>query len=117
MSYLQIEIGGKKRGLKFNQLAIELISKHNNGTTQSAFMYAMFYGGLMGNTYVKQEEADYTFEDVCDWVDALENKADVITLVTNAMTETQIWKTLVKSGEEILEGGKKKVSKSNALTA
>jgi len=38
-------------------------------------------------------------------------------MVTNAMTETQIWKTLVKSGEEILEGGKKKVLKSNALTA
>lgn len=116
MSYLQIEIGGKQRGLKFNQLAIELISKFNNGNTQSAFMYAMIYGGLMGNTYVKQEEADYTFENVCDWVDALENKAEVITLVTNTMTETQIWKTLVKTGEEIIDNGKKKVSKSNALT-
>jgi hypothetical protein len=116
MSYLQIEIGGKKRGLKFNQLAIELISKHNDNATQSAFLYAMIYGGLMGSTYVKQEEADYTFEEVCDWVDALENKAEVITTVTNAMTETQIWKTLVKSGEEIIETGKKKASKSSVLT-
>jgi hypothetical protein len=32
------------------------------------------------------------------------------------MTETQIWKTLVKSGEEIIETGKKKASKNNALT-
>lgn len=116
MSYLQIEIGGKKRGLKFNQLAIEIISKYNTGDTQSAFLYAMFYGGLRGNSYVKQEEPDYTFEEVCDWVDNLNNKAELITMVTNAMTETQIWKSLVKTGEEIIEEGKKKVSKSNAST-
>jgi len=117
MSYLQIKIGGKQRGLKFNQLAIELISQHNNSGTNTGFIYAMIYGGLRGNSYVKSEEADYTFENVCDWIDALENKTEVIAQVSNTMTETQIWKSLVKEGTDIIEkDSKKKVLKSSVLT-
>lgn len=107
MSYIKIEIGGKERGLKFNQLAIELISTHNDGKTNSGFMYAMFYGGLMGNSYVKREEPDYTFEDVCDWVDSLKDKEAVTAEVVKAMTETQLWQDLTKVGE----ADKKKVQK------
>lgn len=107
MSYLQLELGGKLRGLKFNQLAIEIISTHNDNSTQSSFMYAMIYGGLMGNSYVKREEPDYTFENVCDWVDVMENKAEAIAKVTEVLTSTQVWKNLVKAGEEITEEKKK----------
>jgi len=115
MSYLQLELGGKLRGLKFNQLAIEIISMHNDNSTNSGFMYAMIYGGLMGNSYVKREEPEYTFEDVCDWVDAMENKAESIGKVTEVLTSTQVWKSLVKAGEEINEE-KKKVQESSATT-
>lgn len=107
MSYTQITIGGKERGLKFNQLAIELIAKYNSTDTASAFIYALFYGGLMGNLYVKREEADFTFEQVCDWVDEMPNKNESITKATDALTGTQIWKDLVKAGEEISEEKKK----------
>jgi len=107
MSYLQLELGGKLRGLKFNQLAIEIISTHNDNSTNSAFMYAMIYGGLMGNSYVKREEPDYTFEEVCDWVDEMANKNAAITKVTEVLTSTQVWKNLVKAGEQIEEEKKK----------
>ena len=107
MSYLQLELGGKLRGLKFNQLAFEIISTYNDTQTQSAFMYAMIYGGLMGNSYVKRDESDYTFENVCDWVDVMENKAEAIAKVTEVLTSTQVWKNLVKAGEEITEEKKK----------
>lgn len=100
MSYLQIEIGGKLRGLKFNQLAIEILSTFNDTNTSSAFMYAMVYGGLRGNSYVKREEPDYTFENVCDWCDDLENKDETILLISQTLTETQIWKNLVSLGEK-----------------
>lgn len=112
MSYLQLELGGKLRGLKFNQLAIEIISTYNDTQTQSAFMYAMIYGGLMGNSYVKREEADYTFENVCDWVDVMENKAEAIAKATDALTSTQVWKNLVKAGEDI-DADKKKAAESS----
>jgi hypothetical protein len=115
MSYLQLELGGKLRGLKFNQLAIEIISTHNDNSTNSGFMYAMIYGGLMGNSYVKREEPDYTFEEVCDWVDTMENKAEAMSKVTDVLTSTQVWKSLVKAGEEINEE-KKKVLESSATT-
>jgi len=116
MSYLQLELGGKLRGLKFNQLAIEIISTHNDNSTQSAFMYAMIYGGLMGNSYVKREEPDYTFENVCDWVDVMENKTEAIAKVTEVLTSTQVWKNLVKAGEEITEE-KKKVNSATTISS
>ena len=114
MSYIQIEIGGKMRGLKFNQLAIEIISMHNDTQTSSGFLYAMIYGGLKGNSYVKREEAEYTFENVCDWVDDMPNKEQVITDVTACLTETQIWKELVKKGQENIVEAEKKEGKKKA---
>jgi hypothetical protein len=117
MSFIQIELGGKLRGLKFNQLAIEIIGQHNTTNTGTGFIYAMFYGGLRGNSYVKSEEPDYNFEQVCDWIDEMENKTEAIEKVTKVMTDTQIWKSLVKTGEEVVgKEEKKKVSKSSAST-
>lgn len=110
MSYIQIDIGGKLRGLKFNQLAIEIISTHNDTATNTGFLYAMIYGGLRGNSYVKREEPDYDFEKVCDWVDEMGNKEEEIVKITACLTETQIWRELVKKGQEVKEEeGKKKV--------
>lgn len=108
MSYIQVELGGKLRGLKFNQLAIEVISTYNDAQTNSGFLYAMIYGGLKGNSYVKREEPDYTFEDVCDWVDIMSNKEKVVADVTAILTETQIWKELVKRGQEVMAEEEKK---------
>lgn len=111
MSYIQIDIGGKTRGLKFNQLAIELINQYNDLQSTSAFVYAMIYGGLRGNSYVKREEPDYTFENVCDWVDGLKDKANIISQISKAMTETELWKELTNNSEEKKEEekeGKKK---------
>jgi len=109
MSYIQIDLGGKLRGLKFNQLAIEVIGTHNDTTTNTGFLYAMVYGGLRGNSYVKREEPDYTFEQVCDWVDEMPNKDEQITAITNTMTETQLWKKLVGTSAQTEDEGKKKV--------
>lgn len=114
MSYLQMELGGKLRGLKFNQLAIEILSQHNDNTTSTGFMYAMVYGGLRGNSYVKREEPDYTFEDVCDWCDAMPNKDENIIKISSVLTETQIWKDLVKLGEKTVEEIKEAEDKKKA---
>jgi hypothetical protein len=71
LSYLTVTLGGKQRGLKFNMEAVEQFSRHfNYKTTPSAF-YATVYAGLCGNATVKQEEIDFTYEEVCDWVDEL----------------------------------------------
>lgn len=98
MSYIKLELGGKDRGLKFNQLALEIMSGYASATVTTANVYAMFYGGLRGNSYVKREEPDYTFEEVCDWVDLLyaEKKTDIIKQVEQVLTETQVYKSLIE---------------------
>jgi len=103
MSYIQIEIGGKQRGLKFNELAVRKYSEivmqdvanglSNDSDIASNGIYAMFYGGLIGNAYVKREAIDFKFEDVCDWVEAL--NVDVIKQVSALFIECNKFKELL----------------------
>jgi hypothetical protein len=108
MNYLEFEIGGKLRSFKFNQLAIEKLAEKNQSGTNIGFIYSMVYAGLYAATYAKSEAEDYTFNDVSDWVDNLEDDT-IINKLTIALTESQLWKKLVKKGQEI-EDEKKKVT-------
>lgn len=114
MSYIQITIGPLKkdkdgidisgsnvRGLKFNNYAIEIMSPYQRTGSTFSFVYALFFGGLMGNSYAKREEPDYTFDEVIDWVDAMpkETKTQTIESVTNVLTETQLYKDLIATAE------------------
>ncbi len=98
MSYIKIELGGKERGLKFNQLALEEMTKLFNSDSATSNIYAMFWGGLKGNSFVKREEPDYSFEEVCDWVDEIyaTKRLDVIIEVEKALVETQLYKSLLE---------------------
>ena len=87
MSYIQIEIGGQQRGLKFNKMAqLELADKIVEGNFMSG-IYALIYAGMKANCYVKQVEPDFTFEQVCDWCDVLPD--EVLTAVNDVFI--QIW--------------------------
>jgi len=112
MSYIQIEIGGKPRGLKFNQYAVITMAKYADLENYEATAgYAMVYGGLKANLFVKRQEADFTFEDVCDWVDALPQE-DLLK-VYEVFAETQAYKNLIEKGKEKEEEVTKKKLKSN----
>jgi len=91
MSYCKINIGGKERGLKFNQMAVMMYAgKVDNENLIATAGYALIYAGLKANAYVKGEEVDFTFENVCDWVDELD--AEALQLVTETFKETQSYK-------------------------
>jgi len=99
MSYIKIELGGKERGLKFNQLALEIIRSKSNPLSDIQNVYALFYGGLRGNSFVKEEEPDYTFENVCDWVDEIyvrPDAAEIIKKVSEVFTSTQMYQSIIK---------------------
>lgn len=105
MSYIQIELGGKPRGLKFNQLAIQTYLKNVDWQNQieAGEVYAMFYGGLIGNCYVKREDPDFTFEQVTDWVDTLyltKEGKEGIKKVSDVMTETEQYKVVLEEFKE-----------------
>lgn len=73
MSYIQINLGGKPRGLKFNQEGIEIFFRRINWDERTAAseVYAAFYGGLCANIRVKGSDEVISYEDCCDWVDEL----------------------------------------------
>lgn len=108
MSYIQITLGGEKKGLKFNQLALEVIAGLTDFTSNTSTVYATIYGGLRGNSYVKQQEVDYTFEQVCDWVD--EANEDELKAACDMLAETTVWKKALEKAAQTLsaEAAKKK---------
>lgn len=118
MNYIQVNIGGKDRGLKFNQVALEVYSKHIDlqNAVNTSTIYATFYAGLVGNCYVKNEEVDFTFEDVTDWVDELYSKGKKeIEAVCKLWAETTVYREWLKEFKErvraILEPAEKKTKK------
>ena len=90
MSYIQITLGGEIRGLKFNQLALEVIGGLTDFSNNTSTVYATIYGGLRGNSYVKQQEVDYTFEEVFDWVDEADEAE--LKAACDVLAETTVWK-------------------------
>jgi len=108
MSYIQIEIGGKLRGLKFNQLAIVILSQKADPERYSETAnYAMVFAGLTANCYVKQDPADFTFEEVCDWVDLLSQ--ETIDAIDKALGEAQAYRKWIDATKKNVASSKKKL--------
>ena len=79
--YIQVNILGKMRGVKFGMIAVQQITmeaqklgKILGASLDFAMVPVIVYWGLYNNCYVKREEPDFTFEDVSDFVD--ENLTD-----------------------------------------
>ncbi len=104
-NYVQINLGGQLRGLKFNQGAhAEIQSRYKEGQNETFISYIVIYGGLLGNCFVKEIEPDFTFENVCDWADQM-TVEDV-----NAITQAY-----AASLPVIAEVDKKKVTKKSVV--
>lgn len=91
MSRIEINIGGKIRGWKANQLTVELFSKFvKQDGIEITSLYAAVYSGLMADLYVNRAEPDFTFADVCDWVDAIYEGKDlsIISAVNDAFEDS-----------------------------
>lgn len=100
MSYTQITIGGKERGLKYNTMALIEYHKNINDGNEMSLLISAIWAGLMANHYAKKIEMDFTFEDVCDWCDEIENKPELMEKISRAMMETQIAKSIVSNSEK-----------------
>jgi hypothetical protein len=99
---LTIKIGGEERPIKFNRYAIILMRKHADPQNYDASVnYAMVYGGLMGAAYVKRMDVDFTFEQVCDWVEEL--PAETIAAVDAELASCMAWQQAVEFGKKKLE--------------
>lgn len=96
--YIEANIGGRERGLKFNQMSLEVFTKNiDENAPKASSVYATFYAGLLGNCYAKREEPDFDFAKVVDWVDALyETDKALIIKVCKAWEETNVFREWLK---------------------
>lgn len=100
--YIQLELGGKKRGVKFGNYALIEYSKLNNTgvvefNEQNPIKLCadLVYCGLKNNCFIKKELEDFTYEDVIGWVDDM--PISRITEITQAFEES------VKATQGVLE--------------
>jgi hypothetical protein len=117
--YIQIDIGGKLRGLKFGMLAVEGIveeaarykgDKGNISGTKTA--YDLVYYGLLNNCEVKKIDPDFTYEDVTDWVEELtmtEDGKGSLQQVSKTFIESRALQIMNAKAEEVLEEAKKNI--------
>lgn len=107
--YIQVELGGALRGLKFNNKALIVLSKElDYDEIEGSFAYCLVYAGLIANAFVKRQEFTESFETVCDWVDSM-NPADLMK-IKEAFEQAQPFKELTASTEKMTK--KKQKNKS-----
>ena len=116
--YIQADILGKPRGLKFGTLAAEQITMDLvslgvaiQGNYSSAMISSIIYWGLFNNTFVKRQELDVTFEDVCNWMDDHWNDKEIVPLITDIVKcyeESRQSKLVLKNLSDSVEDIKKK---------
>jgi len=96
--YIQLELGGKKRGIKFGNYALMEYSKINgtgvvefNEENPIKLCSDLIYCGLKNNSYIKKEIMDYTMDDVLVWVDdmPMSQVTDVIDLFQESVKVSQ----------------------------
>lgn len=116
MSYIQVDIGGKLRGLKFNQYAHIIIQEKVDPSFPTASINsALFYGGLKGNCFVKGEEPDFTFENVCDWIEELDEQTVISVYEVYMNTTTFLKAKAAEEDKKKAEPLTKKSTKKSAL--
>ncbi len=123
--YTQINIGGKVRGYKWGKWALEFymrsLNLKENETVEGVMGTENFdkivYAGLRMNCYMKQTEPDFTFEDVVNWVEVIEESE--ILKVNTAIEDAPVMQSFLpkkKEAEELpLKSGGLKSKKKGSL--
>ena len=112
MNYLQLEIGGKKRGLKFSQGTLILfqdsIKNYSESEIKAFASHQLVFAALKTNCIIKGDEVDFTFENVFDWVEQLHEEELQKVLV--AFNESQKFKVDIPVEKKAEDEKKKKVT-------
>lgn len=92
--YIQLDLGGKKRGVKLGNYALLEYSRLNgtgviefNDENPIKLCSDLVYCGLKNNAYIKKEIVDFTLDDVIIWVDdmPIQQINDIIDLFQNSI--------------------------------
>ena len=101
---------GKERKLKCSQYALEVFTQHidyERGQSISA-VYATMYALLCAGCYLEKEEPDFSFEEVCDWVDENLDSKELIE-ACEMWANSFAYKKFISAAEDKLGVEKKRV--------
>lgn len=114
--YIQAEVLGRRRGLKFGMpaaqqimLAAHRLNKTFGNELDLVLVPVIVYWGLWNNCYNKQEDPDFTFENVSEWVDDNLDKADMFGEIVKCFYESKV---VASSLEKLAKEEEKKSSTS-----
>ena len=102
--YIQADVLGRRRGLKFGMLAIQQIALETQklgqvlagNSVDFALVPIIVYWGLFNNCYIKREDPDFTFEDVVNFVDENVGNPEIFTPIVECMMNSKV----VQSGAQ-----------------
>ena len=106
--YIQADILGRTRGLKFGMLAVQQIGMEmqklgkvfGDNSIDLAAVPVIIYWGLFNNCYIKKEDPDFTFEDVVDWVDSNISNPDLFTPILQAFYDSKFLQPATQATQE-----------------
>jgi hypothetical protein len=95
--YIQLKMLGRLRGLKFGMIACQQIHQESQklgktlgASLDLALVPVIVYWGLWNNCYIKREDPDFTFEDVCNYVDEQIENIEQFTAVVECFYTSRI---------------------------
>jgi len=106
--YIQADILGRTRGLKFGLLAVEQIGMEmqklgkvfGDNSIDLAAVPVIIYWGLFNNCYIKKEDPDFTFEEVVDFVDENISNPDLFTPILQAFYDSKFLQPTTTASQE-----------------
>ena len=106
--YIQADILGRTRGLKFGMLAVQQIGMEmqklgkvfGDNSIDLAAVPVIIYWGLFNNCYIKKEDPDFSFEDVVDWVDSNITNPELFTPILQAFYDSKFLQPTTQAPQE-----------------
>lgn len=106
--YIQADILGRTRGLKFGMLAVQQIGMEMKklgkvfgyNSMDLAAVPVIIYWGLFNNCYIKKEDPDFTFEDVVDFVDSNITNPELFTPILQAFYDSKFLQPTTQAPQE-----------------
>jgi hypothetical protein len=106
--YIQADILGRTRGLKFGMLAVQQIGMEmqklgkvfGDNSIDLAAVPVIIYWGLFNNCYIKKEDPDFTFEEVVDFVDENISTPDLFTPILQAFYDSKFLQPTTTASQE-----------------
>ena len=106
--YIQADILGRTRGIKFGMLAVQQIGMEmqklgkvfGDNSIDLAAVPVIIYWGLFNNCYIKKEDPDFTFEDVVDFVDSNISTPELFTPILQAFYDSKFLQPTTQATQE-----------------